>query len=184
MSRAIRVRFHRARLRSRQLRALPLSAAPGRCTRPTWPSNAGSRASSCRSEPGTLCARGMLLTDLTLRLSCAADFADADAASWRAVLDMFDGHGARRATPGSTARRCLARTPASAPHRSTRAIAARTSRSKVDCSTGSAQVTSTRTRRRFHDAHDREYGYAIAGRAVEFVTCRLQAVGARAKSRR
>ena len=31
--------------------------------------------------------------------------------------------------------------------------------------------------KRFHAAHEREYGYDVAGKAVEIVNCRVQAVG-------
>ena len=40
------------------------SAAPGRCTRPTSRRASASRAASCRSRPGILCAQGLIVSDL------------------------------------------------------------------------------------------------------------------------
>ncbi len=124
-------------------------------------------------EPGTLCARGMLHTDLSSDYvrSC---FCDADPASWLRVLDMLDGLGRegnawldREAVPGERRheRRIL-----DARYRG------QNFEVKVDCS-GLGAGDFEELVRRFHAAHDREYGYFIADRPIEFVTCRVQSVG-------
>lgn len=124
-------------------------------------------------EPGTLCARGMLHTDLSSDYvrSC---FGDADPSSWRGVLDML----AALSREGDA---WLDREGIAGERRSERRILDARYRGqnfevKVDCS-GLGADDFDELVRRFHAAHDREYGYFIADRAIEFVTCRLQAVG-------
>ena len=124
-------------------------------------------------EPGTLCARGMLHTDLSSDYvrSC---FGDADPTSWGAVLEQL-------ATLGRDGDVWLDREGIAPALRSERRILDARYRGqnfevKVDC-TGLGAGDFDELVRRFHAAHDREYGYFIPDRAIEFVSCRLQAVG-------
>lgn len=124
-------------------------------------------------EPGTLCARGMLHTDLSSDYvrSC---FGDADPASWGAVLEQL-------AALGRDGEAWLDREGIAPALRSERRILDARYRGqnfevKVDC-TGLGAGDFDELVRRFHAAHDREYGYFIPERAIEFVSCRLQAVG-------
>ncbi|MET0429460.1 MAG: hydantoinase/oxoprolinase family protein [Microvirga sp.] len=124
-------------------------------------------------EPGTLCARGMLLTDLTSDY-VRSYFADASDHSWQAVLGLFESMEAeahawldREAVP-------------SADRRFRRVLDARyrgqNFEIKVECG-GLARSDLPEVVTRFHEAHVKEYGYAIEHRLVEFVSARLQAVG-------
>jgi N-methylhydantoinase A len=129
-------------------------------------------------EPGTLCARGMLLSDLSSDYvrSC---FADATDESWGRVLAHFEdmvGEGAAwlagEGVPEAT--------------RSYRRVLDARYRGqnfevKVDCD-GLGDDDLPRVVERFHEAHTQEYGYAIRTREIEFVSARLQAVGAVSKA--
>jgi N-methylhydantoinase A len=124
-------------------------------------------------EPGTLCARGMLLTDLSADY-VRSHFSDADDASWRAVLALF----AEMESEGASWLEREGIAPADRAFR--RVLDARyrgqNFEVKVDCggldATGLAEME-----QRFHAAHTREYGYAIAGRGIELVSARVQAIG-------
>jgi N-methylhydantoinase A len=124
-------------------------------------------------EPGTVCARGMLHTDLSSDYvrSC---FGDADPASWGAVLEQL-------AALGREGDAWLGREGIAPALRSERRILDARYRGqnfevKVDC-TGLGAGDFDELVKRFHAAHDREYGYFIPDRDIEFVSCRLQAVG-------
>jgi N-methylhydantoinase A len=124
-------------------------------------------------EPGTLCARGMLYTDLSSDYVRSA-FRDADPGSWRDILALLDGLG--REGDAWLDREAVPRE-----RREERRILDARYRGqnfevKVDCS-GLGQDDFDEVVRRFHAAHEREYGYFIADRPIEFVTCRVQAVG-------
>ena len=127
-------------------------------------------------EPGTLCARGILLSDLSTDAvrSC---FGPATDPGWAAILAHFaamEQEGEvwldREAVPaaGRLHRRVL-----DARYRG------QNFEVKVDCdgADNAGQVI-----RRFHEAHAQEYGYAIPGRAIEFVSCRVQSIGRVAKA--
>ncbi len=124
-------------------------------------------------EPGTLCARGILLSDISSDY-VRSHFADAGRESWLGMLGLFeemtreaDAWLVREGVP--PARR-----------RFRRIIDARyvgqNFEGKVD---GDVLGPDDRgaVAERFHDAHAREYGYALRDRALELVTCRLQAIG-------
>ncbi len=124
-------------------------------------------------EPGTLCARGMLLTDLSSDY-VRSHFADATAESWGRVLTLFaemeaDGHA-------WLDREAIAKDK----RRFVRVLDARyrgqNFEIKVACD-GLGAADLDEVIRRFHDAHTVEYGYAIKDRGVEFVSCRIQAIG-------
>jgi N-methylhydantoinase A len=129
-------------------------------------------------EPGTLCARGMLLSDLSSDYvrSC---FGDASQENWRRVLGLFDAMAAEGAAwlDGEGV------DPASRTYR--RVLDARyrgqNFEVKVDCG-GLGEGDLAQAEERFHEAHALEYGYAIRSRAIEFVSARVQAVGAVSKA--
>lgn len=124
-------------------------------------------------EPGTLCARGMLLTDLSADF-VRSHFSDADATSWRAVLALF----AEMETEGAAWLEREAIAPVDRVFR--RVLDARyrgqNFEVKVDCAGLDADDLAAMTER-FHAAHTREYGYAIRDRGIELVSARVQAIG-------
>ena len=124
-------------------------------------------------EPGTLCARGILLSDISSDY-VRSHFADAGQESWLGMLGLFDEMTreadawlVREGVP--PARRCFKRI-----------IDARyvgqNFEVKVD-GDGLGPDDLATVAERFHEAHAREYGYALRDRALELVTCRLQAIG-------
>ena len=124
-------------------------------------------------EPGTLCARGMLLTDLTSDY-VRSHFAEAGDQSWREILALFEAMEKEaqawldiEAVPGAA-------------RRFRRIVDARyrgqNFEVKVECD-GLGPESLASLVARFHQAHTREYGYAIEHRAIEFVSARVQAVG-------
>jgi N-methylhydantoinase A len=124
-------------------------------------------------EPGTLCARGILLSDLSSDW-VRSQFSDASAESWRRMLGLF-------AEMTAEAEAWLAKEAvAPARRRFRRTVEARylgqNFEVKVDADGIGPDGTGALIER-FHAAHTREYGYAIRERAVELVTCRLQAIG-------
>jgi N-methylhydantoinase A len=124
-------------------------------------------------EPGTVCARGMLLTDLSSDY-VRSHFSDASEASWKRILALFaemevegqrwlDGEGV---APGSRRFRPVL----DARYRG------QNFEVKVDCQ-GLGPDDLAQVVERFNEAHALEYGYAIPSRAIEFVSARLQAIG-------
>ena len=125
-------------------------------------------------EPGTLCARGMLLTDVSADY-VRSHFADASATAWSAILALFaemeaegsawlTGEGV--APEGQSFRRVL-----DARYRG------QNFEVKVACG-GLGDDDLAEVQARFHAAHTREYGYAIPDRGIELVSARVQAIGA------
>jgi N-methylhydantoinase A len=124
-------------------------------------------------EPGTLCARGMLLTDLSTDY-VRSHFAEADADSWATILGLF-------AVMEREAGAWLDRENVPPARRRTRRMLDARYRGqnfevKVDCD-GLDAADLAQVIERFHAAHGREYGCEIRHRAVEFVSARLQAIG-------
>ena len=129
-------------------------------------------------EPGTLCARGMLLTDISfdfVRSEIAAVTAD----TWRDVCRLF-------AEMQAEAGAWLERERVPAAEQSYRYhIDARYQGQNFEVIVPLAKIADDGMDdflREFADAHRREYGYDVPGRAVEIVNCRLQAVGSVAKA--
>lgn len=124
-------------------------------------------------EPGTVCARGMLLTDLSSDY-VRSYFADSTAENWRHVLTLFDAMAADGA-----AWLDKEDVPADA-RRFKRVLDARyrgqNFEVKVDCD-GIGPDGLAELEERFHAAHTKEYGYDIRHRAIQFVSARLQAIG-------
>jgi N-methylhydantoinase A len=125
-------------------------------------------------EPGTLCARGMLLTDLSFDF-VRSHFSNATHDNWVAILTLFE----TMEEEGGVA---LDREAIPPSRRSFRRVLDARYRGqnfevKVDCD-GLASHELDRVVDRFHEAHVKEYGYAIYHRPVEFVSARVKAVGA------
>ncbi|MEM8664886.1 MAG: hydantoinase/oxoprolinase family protein, partial [Pseudomonadota bacterium] len=124
-------------------------------------------------EPGTLCARGMLLTDVTTDL-VRSTFCDADEATFCEILTALgelvadgdawlDNHG----VPAGD-------------RRFETTVDARHQGQNFEISVGCDDLNEEGFAgflSRFHAAHRREYGYALEGRAVEFVNARVRATG-------
>lgn len=124
-------------------------------------------------EPGTLCARGMLLSDLSADYvrSC---FAPADETSWRAALELVD-------MLEQEAKAWLDKEDIPGPQRRFRPVIdarynGQNFEIKVDCR-GLGRDNFSMFVERFHAAHVHEYGYAIPQRAIDLVNVRLQATG-------
>lgn len=124
-------------------------------------------------EPGTVCARGMLLTDLSSDY-VRSFFADSTAENWQYVLTLFDAMAADGA--GWLDKEHV---PVDA-RRFKRVLDARyrgqNFEVKVDCD-GIGPDGLAELEERFHAAHTKEYGYDIRHRAIQFVSARLQAIG-------
>jgi N-methylhydantoinase A len=124
-------------------------------------------------EPGTLCARGILLSDISSDY-VRSHFADASQGSWLGMLGLFE-----EMTREADAWLVREGVPA-ARRRFKRIIDARyvgqNFEVKVD-GDGLGPDDLAAVAERFHEAHAREYGYALRDRALELVTCRLQAIG-------
>jgi N-methylhydantoinase A len=124
-------------------------------------------------EPGTVCARGMLLTDLSSDY-VRSYFADSSRNSLGQVIGLFEAMMAEgeawldsEGVPAGN-------------RRFKRVLDARyrgqNFEVKVDCD-GIGPDELPELEERFHAAHTKEYGYAIRHRAIQFVSARLQAIG-------
>ncbi|WP_210483930.1 hydantoinase/oxoprolinase family protein [Microvirga antarctica] len=125
-------------------------------------------------EPGTVCARGMLLTDLSSDYvrSC---FSDATPSRWTEVLALFQ-------TMEGEGDQWLSRENVAAEKRRFRRVLDARYRGqnfeiKVACD-GLGADDLPQAIERFHEAHIKEYGYDIRHRPVEFVSARVTAIGA------
>ena len=124
-------------------------------------------------EPGTMCARGMLLADVSFDFVRSV-IAVTDEESWQTVAGLF-------AEMRSEADAWLARERV--------AVADRVYRCHIDARyegqnfevvvavDGFERGDAHAFLERFAAAHRREYGYDIPGKPVEIVNCRLRAVG-------
>ena len=124
-------------------------------------------------EPGTLCAQGMLLSDVSLDF-VRSRMGDAGEAAWRDILGLFDEMQAEGAA-------FLDREGIPAERREfKRLLDARylgqNFEVPVDCD-GLGPDDLAEFGERFHAAHRREYGYDIRHRSIEFVSPRLKAAG-------
>ena len=124
-------------------------------------------------EPGTMCARGMLLTDVSFDF-VRSEIAQATTASWRRVRELF-------ATMEEEARAWLAREHVTPTDQSFNChIDARYEGQNFEVRVPIAEPAALELAdfvKSFHEAHLREYGYDVPGRALEIVNCRLQAMG-------
>jgi len=133
-------------------------------------------------EPGTLCARGMLLTDISFDF-VRSEIAEVTAESWRHVCKLFAEMEAEagawlereRVPRAEQSFRC--HIDARYQGQNFEVMVAMPPRFADQEADGMAGFL-----REYAAAHQREYGYDVPGRAVEIVNCRLQAVGAVAKA--
>lgn len=125
-------------------------------------------------EPGTMCARGILMSDISLDF-VRSEVVQATDESWPGIMDRFasmaaQGRGWLDASHVPMEQRAFARV-----------IDARYKGQNHE-----VQVTLPdadgfaldRFRAAFTVAHRQEYGYDVPGRVIEVVNCRLKAVGA------
>ena len=124
-------------------------------------------------EPGTMCARGMLLTDVSFDFVRTAILI-CDTKAWRQVVDLYrelqadaDGWLSKElVTDLNKAFRYV--------------IDARYEGQNFEVQVAMAGITPDALEafeRTFHEEHNREYGYKAVGRAIQIVNCRLQAIG-------
>lgn len=124
-------------------------------------------------EPGTMCARGILLTDISFDFVRSLITA-ADVPSWPGVLAAFDELRVEAQAW------LVSEHVAEDRRRFVCAIDARYDgqnfevRVPIDDACG---ATLEQFVARFHEAHAREYGYDVPGRPIQIINCRLQAVG-------
>lgn len=124
-------------------------------------------------EPGTMCARGILLSDVSLDFvrTCISRV---DARNWTKILELFTelrAEGSKWLTSEQVEERMS---------RFQQVIEARYigQNFEVGVPVEPAETLDLASfEKRFADAHDAEYGYAIPGRAIEVVNCRLKATG-------
>jgi len=122
-------------------------------------------------EPGTMCARGILLSDLSLDL-VRSEITVANAQTWPDIMQRFstmqtDGSAWLDSEKVAADRRRLARV-----------VEARYKGQNHEVQVRLDGVSFADFSRAFAEAHQREYGYAIPDRAIEVVNCRLKAIGA------
>ena len=129
-------------------------------------------------EPGTMCARGMLLTDVSFDF-VRSEISSADAASWTRACALFDKM--RREAADWLTRERVTET-----EREYRVfIEARYEGQNFEVVVALPEIRADGMAAfiaGFHAAHQREYGYDVPDKPVEIVNCRLQAVGRVAKA--
>ncbi len=123
-------------------------------------------------EPGTLCARGILLSDVSLDL-VRSEIVPVDAASWPHIVERFVSMqvNGRAWLEGE-------RIPPER-QRFARVIEARYKgqNHEVQVRLSDGDLLLGDFNAAFAEAHRREYGYDIPERAIEVVNCRLKAIG-------
>ena len=124
-------------------------------------------------EPGTMCARGILLSDISFDF-VRSEISLASEATWTGVSAIFEGlrGQAERWLDDERVE------PALRLYRS--AIDARYEGQNFEVQvslddTGAGGYAEFA--RRFSEAHEREYGYTVDDRKVQIINCRMQAVG-------
>jgi len=124
-------------------------------------------------EPGTMCARGMLLTDISFDF-VQTEIAIASQDTWRRIVDVYSG--LQRDADEWLSRERVA--DASKEFRYV--IDARYDGQNFEVQVPMPSITPDSLdefERTFHDVHLREYSYKVAGRGIWIVNCRLQAIG-------
>ncbi|HTI81139.1 MAG TPA: hydantoinase/oxoprolinase family protein, partial [Acetobacteraceae bacterium] len=123
-------------------------------------------------QPGTMCARGILLSDVSIDL-VRSELLDATEDRWPRIRQRFDTMRSDGAAWLDSEHIPMER------RRFDCVIDARYmgQNHEVPVRLSSDGVSREDVIRAFEDAHRREHGYDIAGRAVEVVNCRLKAVG-------
>ena len=124
-------------------------------------------------EPGTLCARGMLLTDISFDF-VRSELSELTADSWLRACELF-------AAMEAEARDWLERERVAPADRSFRHhVDARYQGQNFEVIVPLSRIAPdgmAEFARTFHAAHRQEYGYDLPAKAIEVVNCRLQAVG-------
>jgi len=124
-------------------------------------------------EPGTMCARGMLLTDVSFDF-VRSEIAVADVGTWPRVCELF-------ARMRSEAVEWLAREHVAPEQREYRTfVDARYQGQNFEVNVALPEAVTGGLAdflARFAQAHAQAYGYDLPGKPVEVVNCRLQAVG-------
>ena len=123
-------------------------------------------------EPGTMCARGILLSDVSLDL-VRSEITPADERSWSRIMERY-------AAMEENGRVWLESERIAADRRRfERVIEARYKgqNHEVQVRLAGDDVRFGDFVGAFAEAHRREYGYDIPGRAIEVVNCRLKAIG-------
>ena len=123
-------------------------------------------------QPGTMCARGILLSDVSIDL-VRSELLEATEDNWPRILQRFVTMRSDGAEWLESEHIPLER------RRFDCVIDARYvgQNHEVPVRLSSDAIPRDDFIRAFEDAHRREYGYDIAGRAIEVVNCRLKAVG-------
>jgi N-methylhydantoinase A len=124
-------------------------------------------------EPGTMCARGMLLSDISLDF-VRSEIAEAGEETWRSVCELFGAMGEEGNT-GLEGERVK-----KADRSFIRYVEARYQGQNYEVKIEMEKIEPGGLddfMERFRASHAKEYGYDIPGRAVEVVNCRMQAVG-------
>ncbi|MCC7486065.1 MAG: hydantoinase/oxoprolinase family protein [Burkholderiales bacterium] len=128
-------------------------------------------------EPGTMCARGILLSDVSFDF-VRSEIAALAPAGWPRLMELFAGMRAE-------ADAWLERERVAAADRDFRRhVDARYQGQNFEVIVsfdGEPASDIGAFAQAFHDAHRREYGYALPGRAIEVVNCRMRALGRVAK---
>lgn len=126
-------------------------------------------------EPGTMCARGILMSDLSLDF-VKSEIIVADAGSWPRIVAQFDGmrerglawFEAERVAPAQRSMSCVVEARYKGQNHEV----------QVRLEQEPAAVAFETFVAGFRAAHRREYGYDVDGLAIEVVNCRLKVVGA------
>lgn len=125
-------------------------------------------------EPGTMCARGMLLTNISFDF-VESDIALIDAATWPRITAKFT-------RLAGEAQNWLEREGVLVENRQYEAVVdARYVGQNFEVQVPLGHVSATdyaEFETGFHEAHLREYGYNVPDRDIEVINCRVKAVGA------
>lgn len=124
-------------------------------------------------EPGTMCARGMLLTDISFDF-VASDIAVINQQSWSRIQEKFK-------TLKQQASDWLTREKVLASNQQYQAVIdARYVGQNFEVQVNISDVDRpdyVSFENDFHQAHLREYGYNVPDRAIEIINCRVKAIG-------
>ncbi|MBR0681299.1 hydantoinase/oxoprolinase family protein [Roseomonas eburnea] len=125
-------------------------------------------------EPGTMCARGILMSDISLDF-VRSEVVQATDGSWPGIMDRFAGMEAQ-------GRDWLDASQVPKEHRAfARVIDARYKGQNHEVQVAlpdAGGFTLDQFRAAFTVAHRQEYGYDVPDRVIEVVNCRLKAIGA------
>ena len=124
-------------------------------------------------EPGTMCARGMLLSDISLDF-VRSEIAEAGDDTWRRVCELFGAMG-DEGTAWLEGERVKKGDRSFVSY-----VEARYQGQNYEVKVEMEKIKPDGLDdflERFRASHAKEYGYDIPGRAVEVVNCRMQSVG-------